>query len=126
MNDTKKQLDKPNSTEGNGNLAGPQFNYAEQLNRNDGCNLESYSQRLGNEPDTNAEKDNTRLLPSLTFILRALMLCHCHLDRGINNGPTPPTQEKAVRARRYKTRPYSQGIAAPSPLYKAKKYKWDL
>jgi len=56
MNDTKKQLDKPNSTEGNGNLAGPQFNYAEQLNRNEGCNLESYSQRLGDEPDTNAEQ----------------------------------------------------------------------
>ena len=120
MNDTKKQLDKPNSTEGHGNLAGPQFNYAEQLNRNDGCNLESYSQKLRDEPDTDAEKNNTRLLPSPTFILRVLMLCHCHLDRGINNGPIPLAQQKAVRAGQYKARLHTQEIAAPLPLYKAK------
>ena len=54
MNDTKKQLDKVNCTEGNGNHAKPQLNYTKQLNRNDDCNLKSYSQRLGDEPDTNA------------------------------------------------------------------------
>ena len=39
MNDTKKQLDKVNCTEGNVNHARPQFNHTKQLNRNDENNL---------------------------------------------------------------------------------------
>ena len=60
-----------------------QYNYTKQLDRNDNGNLKSYSQRPGDEPDTKASKSNTRLLPSLIFILCAVMLCHCHLDRSI-------------------------------------------
>ena len=41
LNDTKKQPDKVNCTEGNGNPARPQLNYTTQLNRNGDCNLKS-------------------------------------------------------------------------------------
>ena len=79
MNDTKKQLDKPNGTEENGNPAGPQFDYTKQMSRNDGCNLKSYSQRLGDEPDTNAEQKQ----PPLVAII------HIHTAR-TDAVPLPP------------------------------------
>ena len=62
------------------NHARQQLNYTKQLNLNDDCNLKSYDQRLGDEPDTNAEKNNTRLLSSLTCIVPAPACAIAHIQ----------------------------------------------
>ena len=74
------------------NHARQQLNYTKQLKLNDDCNLKSYSQRLGDEPDTNAEKNNTRLLSSLTCMLPAPACAIAHIQSDTLKSRRRPTR----------------------------------